>query len=169
MSPRPVKLSELAGLIDSDGLVYVAGASGAPTAFVSELLREPDLTRDTRVLTTYVPGINSLDLSRFHPSAQVTGLFMQPGFSTAQRDGRFRALPMSYSGFVRHLRDQVDIDLAVLQVAAPDAHGECSLGPAVEFMPIALTKTRRRLGLINSCTPALRGSVGVPYNQFDYI
>ncbi|HEY3653885.1 MAG TPA: acetyl-CoA hydrolase/transferase C-terminal domain-containing protein [Steroidobacteraceae bacterium] len=169
MSPRPVKLSELAGLIDSDGLVYVAGASGAPMAFVSELLREPDLTRDTRVLTTYVPGINSLDLSRFHPSAQVTGLFMQPGFSTAQRDGRFRALPMSYSGFVRNLRDQVDIDLAVLQVAAPDAHGQCSLGPAVEFMPIALTKTRRRLGLINSRTPALRGSVGVPYNQFDYI
>jgi acyl-CoA hydrolase len=169
MNPRQVKLSELAGLVDSEGLVYIAGASGAPTAFVSALLSEPELTRDTRVLTTYVPGINPLDLSRFHPSAQVTGLFMQPGFSTAQREGRFRALPMSYSGFVRHLRDQVDIDLAVLQVAAPDAQGQCSLGPAVEFMPIALTKSRRRLGLINSRTPSLPGSVRVPYDQLDYI
>jgi acyl-CoA hydrolase len=169
MHGRQVKLSELAGLVDSDRLVYVAGATGAPTAFVSALLSEPELTRDTRVLTTYVPGINALDLSRLHPSAQVTGLFMQPGFSTAQRDGRFRALPMSYSGFVRHLRDQVDIDLAVLQVAAPDAQGQCSLGPAVEFMPTALTKSRRRLGLINRATPVLRGSVGVPYDKFDYI
>jgi acyl-CoA hydrolase len=169
MNPRQVKLSELAGLVDSEGLVYVAGASGAPTAFVSELLREPELTRDARVLTTYIPGINSLDLSRLHPTAQVSGPFMQPSFSTAQREGRFRALPMSYSGFVRHLRDQVNIDLAVLQVAAPNAQGQCSLGPAVEFMPIALAKSRRRLGLINSAMQALRGSVGVAYDQFDYI
>jgi acyl-CoA hydrolase len=169
MNPRQVKVSDLAGLVGSEGLVYVAGASGAPTAFVSELLREPELTRDTRILTTYIPGINSLDLSRLHPTAQVSGPFMQPSFSTAQREGRFRALPMSYSGFVRHLRDQVDIDLAVLQVAAPDGQGRCSLGPAVEFMPIAVTKSRRRLGLINRATPALRGSVGVPYDQFDYI
>ena len=118
---------------------------------------------------TYVPGINAIDLSRLHPTAQVTGLFMQAGFSAAQREGRFRALPMSYSGFVRHLRENVDIDLAVVQVAAPDARGLCSLGPAVEFMPIALSKSRRRLGLINNATPALTGSVGVPYDSFDYV
>jgi 4-hydroxybutyrate CoA-transferase len=75
---------------------------------------------------------------------------------------------MSYSGFVRHLRENVDIDLAVVQVAAPDAHGQCSLGPAVEFMPVALTKSRRRLGLINCNTPALSGAVSMPYDTFDY-
>jgi 4-hydroxybutyrate CoA-transferase len=158
----------LANLVDSDRLVYVAGSSGAPSAFVSALLTEPARTRGARVLTTYVPGINALDMSQFHPSAQVTGLFMQPSLSRAHRDGRFRALPMSYSGFVRHLRENVDIDLAVVQVAAPDAHGQCSLGPAVEFMPVALTKSRRRLGLINCNTPALSGAVSMPYDTFDY-
>jgi len=121
---RLVRQSELGGLIDSDSTVYIAGASGAPTAFVSEMLRDKPLTRDARILTTYVPGINPIDLSLLHPSAQVTGLFMQPGFSAAQREGRFRALPMSYSGFVRHLRENVEIDLAVVQVAAPDARGQ---------------------------------------------
>jgi len=133
------------------------------------MLRDKPLTRDARILTTYVPGINPIDLSLLHPSAQVTGLFMQPGFSAAQREGRFRALPMSYSGFVRHLRENVEIDLAVVQVAAPDARGQCSLGPAVEFMPIALSKSRRRLGLVNSATPSLAGSIGVPYDSFDYL
>jgi 4-hydroxybutyrate CoA-transferase len=164
-----VRQSEFGGLINSDRTVYVAGASGAPTAFVSEILRDAALTRGARILMTYVPGINPIDLSRLHPTAQVTGLFMQPGFSAAQREGRFRALPMSYSGFVRHLRESADIDLAVVQVAAPDARGLCSLGPAVEFMPIALSKSRRRLALINSATPALAGSVGVPYDSFDYV
>src|SRR5260370_35904854 len=86
----------LANLVDSDRLVYVAGSSGAPSAFVSALLTEPERTRGARVLTTYVPGINALDMSQFHPSAQVTGLLIQPSFSTAHRDRRFRALPMSY-------------------------------------------------------------------------
>jgi acyl-CoA hydrolase len=165
---RLIRQSEFGGLINTHGTVYIAGASGAPTAFVSEMLRDETLTRDARILTTYVPGINPIDLSLFHPSARVTGLFMQPGFSAAQREGRFRALPMSYSGFVRYLREHVDIDLAVVQVAAPDARGQCSFGPAVEFMPTALSKSRRRLGLINSATLALPGSVGVPYDSFDY-
>ena len=166
---RLVRQSEIGGLINSDCTVYIPGASGAPTAFVSEMLRDNTLTRDARILTTYIPGINPIDLSLLHPSAQVTGLFMQPGFSAAQREGRFRALPMSYSGFVRHLRENVEIDLTVVQVAAPDPRGQCSLGPAVEFMPIALPKSRRRLGLINSATPAFAGSGGVPYDSFDYL
>jgi 4-hydroxybutyrate CoA-transferase len=166
---RRVRQGELGDLINSDSTVYMAGASGAPTAFVSEMLRDQALTRDARVLMTYVPGINPIDLSLFHPSARITGLFTQPGFSAAQREGRFRALPMSYSGFVRHLRENVEIDLAVVQVAAPDARGQCSFGPAVEFMPTALARSRRRLGLINNATPALPGSVGVPYDSFDYV
>ena len=166
---RRVRQSELGELINSDGTVYIAGASGAPTAFVSQMLRDQALTRDARVLMTYVPGINQIDLSLFHPSARITGLFMQPGFSAAQREGRFRALPMSYSGFVRHLRGDIEIDLAVAQVSAPDARGQCSFGPAVEFMPTVLTKSRRRLGLINNATPAIPGSVGIPYDRFDYV
>ena len=166
---RQIQQSAFGGLINSDSTVYIAGSSGAPTAFVSEILRDKSLTRGARILMTNIPGINPIDLSLLHPSAQVSGLFMQPDFKAAQCEGRFRALPMSYAGFVRHLRENVDIDLAVIQVAAPDARGQCSLGPAVEFMPTVLAKCRRRLGLINSATPTLAGSVGVPYDSFDYV
>lgn len=164
-----VRQSDLGALIRPDQTAYFAGASGAPTAFISELLREKSITENVRLLTSYVPGINSLDLTLLHPSAQVTGLFMQPSLSVAQREGRFRALPMSYSGFVKHLRDNTDIDLAVAQVAAPDAGGQCSLGPAVEFMPTVLSKSRRRLGLINCSIHTFGDSVGLPYESFDYV
>ncbi len=166
---RHVEPAALPQLVRPGEVVYVPGSSGAPMVFMDELLREPELTRDARLLTTYVPGINQLDVHGLHPSGRVTGLFMQPSLAEAQRDGRFRALPLSYSGFVRHLLDHVDIDLAVVQVSAPDAHGQCSLGPAVEFMPAALSKSRRRLGLINRQTPRIWGSVSVPLESFDYL
>lgn len=166
---RHVEPSALPHLIRPGELVYVPGSSGAPLVFMSELMREPDFTRNARILSTYVPGINKLDLTDLHPTGQVTGLFMQPALAEAQRDGRFRALPMSYSGFVRHLLDHIDIDLTVVQVSAPDANGQCSLGPSVEFMPAALSKSRRRLGLINRQTPRVQGSVSLSYDSFDYI
>ncbi|MFT3666943.1 acetyl-CoA hydrolase/transferase family protein [Piscinibacter sp.] len=166
---RSIQPAAMPQLLSAGGLVYVPGSSGAPLPFMAELTRDPELTRDARILTTYVPGINPLDLCGVHPSARVTGLFMQPGLTQAQREQRFRALPMSYSGFVRHLQDHVEIDLAVVQVSEPDEHGQCSLGPAVEFMPVALRKSRRRLALVNRSTPRLSGSVSVPFDSFDYV
>ena len=166
---RRLEPADLPAIVRPGELVYVPGSSGAPLIFMEELLREPKFTRDARVLTTYVPGINKLDISGLHASGTVSGLFMQPSVSQAQREGRFRALPMSYFGFVRHLINDVDIDLTVMQVSAPDGYGRCSLGPAVEFMPAVLSKSRRRLGLVNRQTPAIRGSITVPYDSFDYV
>lgn len=166
---RVVKVQALPSLVTPGEWVYVPGSSGAPLTFMAELLRDPAFTRDARFLTSYVPGINALNLDGLHPTAQVTGLFMQPGLALAQREGRFRPLPMSYAGFVRHITDNVDVDLAVIQLSPPDSHGLCSLGPAVEFMPTVLRKSRRRLGLINQQTPRVQGSVTVPFNTLDYI
>ena len=149
--------------------MFVPGSSGAPVAFMTELLADRAYSRDVHLLTTFVPGINALHSEMMHASATITGLFMQSGLSCAQRDGRFRALPLSYAGFVRHLRERINIDLAVLQVSMPDDNGQCSLGPSVEFAPVALTKSRRRLALLNRNTPALKNSVSLPYTSFDYV
>lgn len=166
---RLVHPQALPSLVKPGEWVFVPGSSGAPLTFMTELMRDPAFTQDTRLLTSYVPGINALDLDGMHPTGQVTGLFMQPGLAAAQREGRFRALPMSYAGFVRHITDHVDIDLAVIQLSPPDTYGMCSLGPAVEFMPTVLRKARRRLGLINRQTPLVRGSFMVSFDTLDYV
>ncbi len=115
------------------------GASGAPLAFVSSVLLHPEHQKDLRVLTSYVPGINIFDMESMDASVCVTGLFMHGGLRAAQRSGQYRCLPLSYAGFVRHVLDQVEPDLTVIQVAPPpDAQGNCSMGPAVEFMPSVL-------------------------------
>ena len=127
--PANVSTDRLAELVEPGQLVYIAGSCGEPAAFVNELMRNPERSAGLKLLSTYIPGVNKLDIDKLHPTAKVSGLFMQPGFSVAQRDGRYRALPMSYAGFVRHVEDDVDVDLTVVQVAPPDASGRCSLGP----------------------------------------
>lgn len=167
--PQSIAQDVLSSLVRPGELVYVPGASGAPLAFVSSLLAHPEHQKDLRLLTSYVPGINTLDMTAMHASACVTGLFMHAGLKFAQRKGQYRCLPLSYAGFARHVLDRVDPDLTVIQIAPPDAQGNCSLGPAVEFLPAMLSKTKRVLGLINYQTPRIKGSVSIPYSQLDHV
>ena len=167
--PTSISTDKLSTQVSAGDLVYLPGSSGAPLAFVNELLKDPQRSANLRVLTTYVPGINRLEIDRFHPSSRCTGLFMQPGLSAAQRDGRYRLLPLTYAGFVRHVRDEVSPDLTLVQVSPPDRNGRCSLGPAVEFTPEVIKKSRRILGLINPKMPVIRGAYSLDYAQFSAV
>lgn len=167
--PQILNASSLADIVSPGQTIFLPGSAGAPVAFVDSLLASPERSRGINILTSFIPGINTMDLDKLDPSARVTSMFIQPAFSAAQRDGRFRVLPSSYAGFVRHIRDNVDIDLAVIQAAPPDANGRCSLGPAVEFLPEILKKAKRVLALINRSTFALPGSVSLDYASFDYV
>lgn len=167
--PTPINADALARLVEPGTTVFVPGSSGAPLDFMEDLARHPERTRGLQLFTSYVPGINPLELEAFDPSARVSGLFMQPALRGAQRDGRYRALPVTYAGFVRHLLDHVDLDLTVVQVGPPDSNGRCSLGPAVEFMPTALQKSRRVLGLVNHRMPRVPGAVSIPYARLDHV
>ncbi|MEO8296440.1 MAG: acetyl-CoA hydrolase/transferase C-terminal domain-containing protein [Burkholderiales bacterium] len=167
---RNIAVGALADLVTPGELVYVPGGVTVPTAFIQDLQSDPQRSQGLRMLTSISPGLpNPLDMERLHASAVVTGLFMQPGLTQAQRSGRFRMMPMSFGGLIRHMREEVDLDLLVVQVSPPNAQGECSLGPSVEFSQLALSKARRVLALINPNVPHYKGSVSIPYERFDYV
>lgn len=166
---RFTTVERLAASIGPGERIYVPGSAGEPAALLDRLHADPDRTRGLEVLTSAVPGINRVALDRLHESARATGIFMQPGLRAAQAAGRYRHLPLSYSGFVRHIREAVSVDTCVVQVSAPDAAGRCSLGPAVEFTPLVRRKSRRTVALVNASTPALPGAATIPISEFDMV
>ncbi len=169
VSPQRVSQSDLAGLVEPGQTIYLPGSSGAPAAFLNALLHDREFSRGLELLISFVPGINALDLGKLSPDARVTGLFMESAWADAQRCGRYRSLPMSYAGFVRHIHDQVRVDLAVVQVAPPDRSGRCSLGPAVEFLPAVLPKSRRVLALINPQVPRIADAPSLSLSDVDHV
>lgn len=165
-----IAANKLADLIEAGKVVYLPGGIAPPTAFINDLVADPERSRGLRMLTSIGPGLDiPLPVDRLDASAEVTGLFMQPALTPAQRDGRYRPLPVSYAGFVQYLRDEAGIDLAVFQVAPPDERGRYSLGPSVEFAPLVLAKARRVVALVNRNLPRMRDSLLVPGERFDYV
>jgi acyl-CoA hydrolase len=167
--PRHLSIESLAAEVAAGRRVYLPGSAGEPTELVAAILADPERTRGLDLVTSAVPGINPLDLSGLAPDARVTGLFMQPGLADAQRAGRYRHLPVSYSGFVRHLAEGPPFDVCVVHVTPPDACGRCSLGAAVEFTPLAAARSRRIVGVVNPVMPRIPGAQHVVFADLEAV
>lgn len=167
--PQTVSIAAMADAIRPGERLYLPGSTGEPVALLAALAARPERTRGLRILSSAVPGINRLAMDEFDPTAEVTGLFMQPGLRQAQRDGRFRHLPLSYSGFVAYLRQGAPVETCVVQVSPPDAAGRCSLGAAVEFTALVQGRSARTLALLNPAMPAIPGAQTLPYAAFDLV
>lgn len=159
--PVTVTTNDLQTLLRPGMRVYVPGSSGTPQGLWQWLEEQPGRSAGLHITTSAVPGINPLALDRLAPDAVVNGMFMQPGFALAQRQGRYRFHPASYAGFVRQLQQGPDFDLSIIQVSPPDAEGHCSLGPLVEFTPLAMQRSRRILAIVNPQVPAIAGAAGI--------
>jgi acyl-CoA hydrolase len=131
--------------------VFLPGASGAPSALADSVFATPNI----HITTSFAPGVNRLTSEMIGPGTIVTGLFMQPGLAAAQREGRFRHLPQSYSAMIKYLRAAPPFDACVVQVSPPDAAGTCSLGPAAEFAPEVLRRAGRIIAVVNPNVPRL--------------
>ena len=167
--PRPLTVAELAGDLHAGETVFLPGSAAEPTPLLEHWRDDPERTRGLHLLHSFVPGINALDVDALDPSAVVTGVFMQPAWQRAQAEGRYRHLPVSYSGFVRHLRASPPVDTCIVQVAPPDGAGRCSLGPAVEFTPLVQARARRTIGLVNHALPSMPGAVSLPMSALDAV
>lgn len=160
-------IEDTLGLLAPGKSIYVAGGTTPPGAWVEALQQDPQRSRGLRITTTVGPTFpNPFDFDRLHPDVVVTGPLMRPELSEPQRQGRFRALPVTFSGFLRHLEEQT-FDLGVVQVAPTDARGQCSLGPSVEFLPAALRRCRRVVAVVNPLLPALPFGASVSADRID--
>ena len=166
--PQRLSLTALARSIQPGSLVYLPGSAGEPTPLLNEWRTDPGLTARLRLLNSFVPGINTLDMDALDASTAATGLFMQPALQAAQATGRFQHLPLSYSGFVRHIAERVVPDVCVVHVAPPQG-GRCSLGPAVEFTALLQARSRRTVALVNPLLPDMPGAASLPYDAFDAV
>lgn len=168
-TPRSVSIDAMADAFRPGERLYLPGSAGEPLALMTALAARPERSRGLRILSSAVPGINRLVLDELDRSTEVTGLFMQPGLRAAQRDGRFRHLPLSFAGFVDHVRERVTVDTCVVHVAPPDAAGRCSLGAAVEFTPLLHARSARSFALINPNMPAIPGAQTLPFSAFTLV
>ncbi|TAJ17225.1 MAG: 4-hydroxybutyrate CoA-transferase, partial [Dehalococcoidia bacterium] len=141
--------------------VYVHGGAATPTALL-------------QTLTDYVrqrPGLGEIETVSLHlegPAPHVApdlagrirhnALFIGANVRKAVQEGRADFTPVFLSDIPSLFRDgPLTLDMALIQVAPPDAHGNCSLGVSVDVARTAAESAQCVVALVNSRMPRTLG------------
>jgi acyl-CoA hydrolase len=149
--------------------VFIAGATGESLALRDMLAADPGRAAGVNFTGCLLPGINDFDYAALTATTTLTCFLFPPAMRASFEAGRVRVLPLAYSQIAEYLARTCPIDVAILQVAPPDADGMCSLGITADFAPLAWRRAGRRVAMINPALPRPARAAKIPFSAFEVV
>jgi acyl-CoA hydrolase len=160
---------EAVRLVRSGDRVYLHEAAMVPYELIEALVR--------RALAEPLTGIETISLHTEGPAPHVApelagrirhnALFLGGNVREAVNAGRADYTPVFLSEIPLYVRDgTLALDVALLQVSPPDAHGFCRLGTSIACGRVAADHARTVIGLVNPRVPRTLGNSAVHISRF---
>ena len=162
-----VSAEEAISKIQSGFRVFVHGSAATPIHLLRELIRQKDRLSEVELVSITLQGINLNDPS-LEGHFYINSLFVSESTRGAVNSSRGDYVPVFLSEIpLLFKRGILPIDVAIVQVSPPDAHGYCSLGTSVDVARTALECARVVIAQVNPNMPRVHGDAFVPFARFD--
>lgn len=155
--PAPLSAARFLDFLATGPEVFAPGCAGHSLLFESWLRAAPGRCAGLRFTGVHIPTVNTFDFAALDARARQRTIFLSGDLRDSWLQGRVDYLPMTYSATWSWLAGTARFDTVMVQVAPPDADGNCSLGVACDFTPAVWPRARRILAHINPRMPRTRG------------
>jgi 4-hydroxybutyrate CoA-transferase len=163
-----VSLSEAVACVKSGDRVFVHGGVATPLDLVEALVDQADRLRDVEMIHLHVSGPARYADPEFAESFTVANLFIGGQMRSKLRDG-VDYLPCFLSEIPALFRSgRRPLDVALINVSPPDAHGHCTLGTSVDVARAAVQSAKLVVAQVNSRMPRVHGDGFVHIDQIDF-
>lgn len=157
---------EALSVIRSGDRVFVQGSAQTPLHLLREMAKmAPDL-RDVELTFITVQGNIELDKPQYANSFHINCMFVSESVRKAVNEGRADFIPVFLSDIPDLFRNQMHIDVALVQVSPPDKHGYCSLGVSVDIARSAVNTATHIIAQVNPRVPRTHGDSLVHTKRF---
>jgi acyl-CoA hydrolase len=154
--------------VQSGACVYVHANAAFPQALLEGLERRAPHVRDVEVMHLIAFGDAHYNKPEYAESFRHRALFIGSNLREAVNQGLADYTPIHLSEIEPLITlGQFDIDVALIHVAPPDAHGYCSLGVAVETTLTAARCARRVIAQVNDRMPRTCGNSYLHVSEID--
>lgn len=160
-SPLPLTVPEAARLVRPGMRVYLHGGASEPRFLFPHLAAHQGCD-GAEFFGMVLPGMAEADYAAFAPAAWQRTLFPLAPQRATLAEGRSAVVPLHYSRVEAWLAEDWRPDLAFLQVAPPDAGGQFSLGPTIDFADAVIRSGARIVALVNARIAAAADGLGLP-------
>lgn len=151
--------------------VYVHGGAATPTALLQALTdyvrQKPDLD-GIETVSLHLEGLAPHVAPDLAGRIRHNALFIGANVRQAVQEGRADFTPVFLSDIPSLFRDgPLHLDMALIQVAPPDAHGNCSLGVSVDVARTAAESAQCVVALVNRLMPRTLGESFIHQSHID--
>ena len=160
------KGEEALSVIKSGNRVFVQGSAQTPLYLLRELGKLSAGLRDVELTFITVQGDIELDKPQYANSFHINCMFVSESVRKAVNEGRADFIPVFLSDIPDLFRNEMHIDVALVQVSPPDAHGYCSLGVSVDIARSAVNTATHIIAQVNPRVPRTHGDSLVHTTRF---
>ena len=165
-----VTADEAVTAIKSGDSVYVHSHAAAPESLIDAMVaRAPELRN---VTVRHILTLSKADYAKreYAESFRVQVFFIGGNVRAAINEGRGDYIP-AFLSEIPHLIETgvTPVDVCLLQVSPPDAHGFCSYGLSVDCTNAARKKARVVIAEVNKRMPRTLGRSFVHVSRLDYV
>ena len=157
-------------IVESGDRVFVQGASATPTPLIEALVARGEDLFDVEITHLHTYGPVPYTDERWKGHFIVRALFVGENIREAANAGRASYTPVFLSDVPTLFEPggTLTIDVALVQVSPPDAHGYCSLGPSVDVARAAVDHARCVVALVNPQMPRTHGDSFLHLSRIHY-
>ncbi|MFO0618903.1 MAG: acetyl-CoA hydrolase/transferase C-terminal domain-containing protein [Polyangiaceae bacterium] len=158
---RATSADEVVQHIQSGMRVFVHGAAATPTELLEALARRTDL-EGVRLYHLHTGGPAPFAAPEQAGHFRSVSLFVGPAVRSAVAEGRADFVPVFLSDIpALFTSGRVPLDVALLSLSPPDAHGDATLGPSVDAARAAADSAKTVLAVVNDRMPRTHGNTSL--------
>src|SRR6266508_2232107 len=162
-----VSPKESLAIIQSNQRVFIHGSAHTPTYLLEHLAKEAYRLENVEIVSISVYGDLHVDKPEYKNNFHINSLFVSASVRNAVNAGYADYVPVFLSEIPELFRQNIlPIDVAIVQVSQPDAHGYCSLGVSVDIARSAVNTARYVIAQVNPMAPRTHGDGLVHYSRF---
>lgn len=148
--------------------IFIGSGAAEPIGLVRALVKDSARFVDNDVVHILTLGPAPYVAADMEGHFRHTAFFIGPNVRQAVQEGRADFVPVFLSEVPQLIRSgRVKVDVALLQVSAPDARGCVSLGVSVDVVKAALDSAELVIAQVNPRMPRTLGDSLVPVAQLD--
>ncbi|MCG8605638.1 4-hydroxybutyrate CoA-transferase [bacterium] len=166
---KVVSADEAVKLIKSNDKLFTSGNAATPYKVLNALAKRKDELRGVEVFHLLLIGDDPLSKPEMEGHFRHKSLFVGPADRQAVNDGRADYFPIFLYEIPRLLREQVQLDVAIIQTSPPDHHGFVSLGVETAASKAAAETAKTLIVQVNDKMPRALGDCFIHVSQIDSI
>jgi len=164
VAPLPITTPEQAvSVIQSNNRVFIHSVAQAPHTLINAMVAQADRLRNVEICHMHTEGPLPYLEAQYQQSFKPNAFFIGANMRKQLNQGIGDYVPVFLSEVPLLFRRKIlPIDVALIQVSPPDAHGYCSLGPSVDISLAALQSAKYIIAQINPRVPRTHGDGLIP-------